>query len=374
MKTFFTWMNSHRILAGMGIILVMIGGYYFFFRSTETAVTSTDTTVTVARDSFRVTVTGSGQVAADSQVDLKPVAAGDAIEVTAVMVKNDQEVKKGQLIATIDAEDASRDVRQAELSLKSAKIKMQQTAKEYAARNEDETLVRRSQEVSVAQQELALEKAVSKLADYSIRAPFDGIVTGLDVDGGDTISQTTVLASVISKEMKATITLNEVDAAKVKVGDMATLSFAALPNLTVSGKLAKIDTIGKASSGVVSYGAEIVFEQQESTLRPGMSVTADIIVEEKMGVLVVPNEALVYSDGQAYVRVPAGAEDVARSQKKKVTVGSTNNIVTEIESGVRENDIVILTSAAGTAAASTANQSGGFLNSLLRSGSRSNGR
>jgi len=67
-----------------------------------------------------------------------------------VNVKNNQEVKKGQLIVVIDLEDATRDVHQAELSLKSAKIKMQQTRKEYAAKNEDETLVRRSQELSVA--------------------------------------------------------------------------------------------------------------------------------------------------------------------------------------------------------------------------------
>ncbi len=118
------------------------------------------------------------------------MAAGDAIEVTSVAVKNDQAVKKGQLIATIDSEDALRDVRQSELALKSAKIKMQQTANESYKKNEDDTLIRRAQEVSVSQQELALEKALSKLSDYSIRAPFDGIVTGLDVDGGDTISQT----------------------------------------------------------------------------------------------------------------------------------------------------------------------------------------
>lgn len=352
----------------------MTAVYYSFFRSTTDIVTSVDTQVSVTRDTIRVTVTGSGQVAADSQVDLKPVAAGDAIEVTAVMVKNDQEVKKGELIATIDAEDASRDVRQAELSLKSAKIKMQQTAKEYAARNEDETLVRRAQEISVSQQELALQKAVSKLADYSIRAPFDGIVTGLDVDGGDTISQTTVLASVISKEMKAAITLNEVDAAKIKVGDTATLSFAALPDMVVTGKVAKLDTIGKATSGVVSYGAEIVFDKQESALRPGMSVTADITVEERANVLVVPNEALTYSDGQAYVRVPAESGNVAKVQKKKVTVGSTNNVITEIQTGLRENDIVILTSTATPATGSATSQSGGFLNSLLRGGARSNGR
>lgn len=149
MKTFFLWIMKHWIIASIAVV-AGISGYMFFGQKTTTPSIQMQKFVEVTRGDIAVTVTGSGQIVAESQVNLKPVAAGDAIEVISVNVKNNQEVKKGQLIAVIDLEDATRDVHQAELSLKSAKIKMQQTRKEYAAKNEDETLVRRSQELSVA--------------------------------------------------------------------------------------------------------------------------------------------------------------------------------------------------------------------------------
>ncbi|MBP9727878.1 MAG: efflux RND transporter periplasmic adaptor subunit [Candidatus Moranbacteria bacterium] len=372
MKTFFSWVVAHKIFSGLLIVVIAVLSYFFFFRETATVPVETQKSVTVTREDLAVAVTGSGQVAAESQVDLKPVAAGDAIEVTSVAVKNDQAVKKGQLIATIDSEDAYRDVHQAELSLKAAKIKMQQTEKEYAARNEDETLVRRAQELSVTQQELALQKSYSKLADYSIRAPFDGIVTGLDVDGGDTISQSSIVASVITKEMKAVITLNEVDAVKIHIGDQVDLSFNALPDTIVSGKIAKVDTIGTISQGVVSYGAEVALDEQLAVLRPGMSVTATIIVAEKKNVVSVPNEALSYQDGVATVRmagskVPNGEGGMTLGQKKEVTVGMTDNVMTEIIDGLKEGDTVIVTVGASTPRTGTQTS---WLNSLFRSSGR----
>lgn len=373
MKTLFSWIMAHKVISGFVVVGMLVIGYALFFRQTTPVTTMTQKTVTVTRGDIQLVVTGSGQIAAESQVDLKPVAAGDAIEVTSVAVKNDQEVKRGQLIATIDSEDALRDVRQAELSLKSAKIKMQQTAKEYAARNEDETLVRRAQELAVTQQELALQKSYAKLADYSIRAPFDGIVTGLDVDGGDTISQSSIVASVITKEMKAVITLNEVDAVKIHIGDRVDLGFNALPDRVVSGTVAKVDTIGTISQGVVSYSAEVSLDEQMSILRPGMSVTATIIVAEKQDVVLVPNEALSYQDDVATVRISGQkatneeGEMMARGQKKEITTGMTDNVMTEVVDGLKEGDKVIVV--ASTSTAKTATQTS-WLNSLFRSNGR----
>lgn len=371
MNKIFSFIKEHKVVTIVVASLLAYGGYAIFGASDTAPIATTKTEiVAVTKGTLRVTVSGSGQIEAESQVDLKPVAAGDAIEVTSVAVKNDQVVKKGQLIATIDSEDALRDVRQQELALKSAQIKMQQTEKEYAARNEDETLVRRAQEVSVKQQQLALEKALSKLSDYSIRAPFDGIVTGLDVDGGDTISQTAVLASVITAGMKAAILLNEVDVVKVKVGDTVRLSLDALPGVVMQGKIAKLDTIGTATQGVVSYGAEVTLDEQNAALRPGMSVTADIVTEEKQNVLIVPNEALTIEDGKTSVRVPgspdAQGQGTTRGQKREVVTGITDNVSTEIVNGLKENDQVLITSVASGAI--TATSQGNWLNSLFRGG------
>lgn len=355
MTTLLRFCKQHKV-----VTLLLIGGvafgFYRLFGTTAPVATPTTKSVAVTEGTLRVSVSGSGQIEAESQVDLKPVAAGDATLVTSVAVKNDEAVKKGQLIATIDSEDALRSVKEAELSLKSAQIKRQQTEKEYAAKNVDETLVRRAQEVSVAQQELALQKAYSKLADYSIRAPFDGIVTGLDVDGGDTISQTAVLASVITKEMKAVISLNEVDVVKVHVGDTVNLTPSALPDMILTGHIAKLDTLGTTTQGVVSYGAEITLDEQAALLKPGMSVTADIVVVEKKNVVLVPNEALTLTDGETSVRVG--------TTKRSIVVGVTDNVNTEVISGLKAGDQVTVATTTSTTPAT----SGNWLNSLFRGG------
>lgn len=369
MKNILAFLSRHKVITVIILAVIAYGVYSWFFVSSTPAPTAVQTAV-VKRGDLKMTVSGSGQIEADSQVNLKPVAAGDAIEVTAVAVKNDQVVKKGQLIATLDAEDAARSVREAELALKSAKIKMQQIELDNQSKNKDETLIRRAQEVVVSQQQLSLEKALAKLSDYSIRAPFDGIVTGLSVESGDTISQTAVLASVITKSMKAVITLNEVDATKVKVGDTVSLSFNALSNTTLSGKVSKLDTIGVATQGVVSYGAEVTLDEQSPLLKPGMSVTAEIAVAQKDGVLLVPSDTVSYENGKAFVRVASrGATDAGAEQKKEVTVGITDNVSTEIVSGVTEGETLIVSAAAPSGNGNANTSSGGnVLNSLFRSG------
>ncbi len=380
------------------IIMAAIGGAYWYFRPDAPAtIPTTQTKVeTVKKGDLKVMVSGSGQIQADSQVDLKPVAAGDAIQVLAVSVKNDQIVKKGQIIATLDSKNAVRNVRQAELSLKSAKIKLQQTKEDFPGRTTGDTLTRRVQETAVKQQEIDLADALSQLAEYTIRAPFDGIVTGLSVDSGDTISQTAILASVITTSMKAVISLNEVDAVKVKVGNSVSLAFDALPNVELGGKISKLDTIGVATQGVVSYGAEIALDEQLPVLRPGMSVAVEISVAEKHGILLVPNAAVIYEDGKAFVLIAASnrrngvksgtvEENQANSQdstaprgeKKEITVGITDNVNTEVLSGLNAGENVLVAGSAGVTANAnpSANQQsqGGLLNLFRGAGGGNRG-
>ncbi len=386
MNTFFGWMKQHWFLAitGLGVVLV---GAYFYFQTGETseALTTKIQTKVVERGVLSIRVSGSGQIQADSQVDLKPVVAGDALEVTSVAVRNDQEVTKGQIIAILDNEDARRDVERSRLDVRRAEIQLKQKEELYPKETKDDKYERQLSDITVAQSRIALVEAQERLNDYTIRAPFDGIVTGLAVESGDTISQTSVLASVITKNMKVVITLNEVDASKVKIGNAAALSFDALPNESVLGTVTKLDTIGTAEQGVVSYGAEITLETQHSKLKPGMSVTADITVAEKQNVLLIPNAALTYESGKAWVRVASSRGETAntvsaedrngRGERREVTVGLTDNISTEIMSGLKEGDRVLIVPSVGVingqANQSNTNQGGVF--NLFRGGSNNRG-
>lgn len=149
----------------------------------------------------------------------------------------------------------------------------------------------------------------------------------------------------------AEISLNEVDVAKVKVGQKVTLTFDAISDLTIAGDVSEIDTIGTVTQGVVYYNVEIVFNTQDSRVKPGMSVSSAIITDMKQDVLLVPNSA-VKSDnsGQQYVQMLQNNVPVNQT----VETGFSNDTMTEITSGLKEGDkVVTQTITASTATTAT---------------------
>ena len=365
------------------IIFIALGGgcWYWSQQAQETIAIPQVRTVEVARGDIRLAVSGSGQVEAVSQVDLKSVRAGDGVDVTRVLVNNNDHVKKGQVIAVLDSTDVARSLEQARLNLETAEIKLRQTNKTADTDTVEDKWSRQLQEIAVAQGRLSVADASEKLSDYTIRAPFDGIVTGLDIAAGDSLSNETVIASVITESMQVNITLNEVDAAKVAIGSSATLTLDALPGVVLTGKVTKIDTIGTVSQNVVSYGAEISLDKQSDRLKPGMSVTAEIVVAERQNVLLVPNEAITTEGGVTTVTVMSNSshrtEATAERPKEKrvITTAVVGETQTEVVSGLVEGEQIVtsLSSQTNRSNSEQNRNSSPSLMNLLRGG-RSTGR
>jgi HlyD family secretion protein len=211
------------------------------------------------------------------------------------------------------------------------------------------------QEKKVEKAEKTLEEAKEKIADYSIYSPLSGTVTDIQVKKGDSISSGTTLATIITPQIIAEITLNEVDVAKIKVGQKTTLTFDALPEVSISGKVLEIDSIGTASQGVVSYGIKISFDTQDERVKPGMSVTADIITDVKQNVLTLPNSAIKSQGNSKYVEFVEASSDLKQKllasasgvsltsspKQQSIETGISNDTSTEIVSGLSEGDIVV---------------------------------
>lgn len=229
-----------------------------------------------------------------------------------------------------------------------------------------------SQELSIKQKENALADAKTNLNDYYIRAPFSGIVAKLNVKNGDPISGSTVVATMINFQKLAQISLNEVDVSKIKIGQKATLSFDALPNLTLTGRVAEIDTIGTVSQGVVTYNVKIAVDANDSNVKPGMSVSASIITDVKKDVLIVPNSAVKSAGNSYYVEIldgsassssaPAGQGVVSAIPPRRVSIGigSANDSMTEITSGLKEGDVVVSQTISASAQTTQAQQNSAF--------------
>lgn len=213
----------------------------------------------------------------------------------------------------------------------------------------------RAKKITVQQKEDVLLAAKQDLADCYIYVPFDGIIAEIKIKKGDSVSTSTVLANIITQQKIAEISLNEIDVAKVKVGQKATLVFDALSDVSISGKVIEVDSVGTVTSGVVNYGVKITFDTQDERIKPSMSVTADIIIDAKQDVLVLPNSAIKSQGNSYYVELVEVTEEIGRQllanvsgtilpkspKLQPVEIGISNDLSIEVISGLKEGDIIV---------------------------------
>jgi HlyD family secretion protein len=234
-----------------------------------------------------------------------------------------------------------------------------------------------SQELAIRQCENSLKDAQEKLADYTVRSLFDGIVAAVNVKKGDSASSGNAIATIITKQQIAEIPLNEIDAAKVKTSQKAILTFDAIDALEISGEVAEIDSIGTVSQGIVTYNVKIIFDTQDERVKPGMSVSSSIMTEVKQDVLMIPNSAVKLAGNAYYVETLDSAADLNQlaanvmdssggvisptlPKQQLVETGLINDTMTEITGGLAEGDQVIIrtiTSSAATQSQSSQSQS-----------------
>lgn len=225
-------------------------------------------------------------------------------------------------------------------------------------------------ELTIRQRENALFDAREKLADYFVRAPFDGTVAAISVKRTDSVGSGTAVGTFITTQKIAEISLNEVDISQVSVGQEATLSFDAIDRLSIQGKVIELDTVGTVSQGVVTYNIKVGFDSPDVRIRPGMSATAVIETERKDGALTVPQSAVQSHGRQRSVEVveediPAPEESIpanrgvllsAAPARRIVEPGISNDTRTEIISGLEEGETIVVRTIAGSAVSAAARQ------------------
>jgi len=225
-----------------------------------------------------------------------------------------------------------------------------------------------SSKLTIQQRKNAFTDAQEKLADYTIRAPFAGTIAAVNIKKSDTVSSGTVITTLIARQKIAEISLNEVDIAKVKIGQKATITFDAIEGLGITGEVVEIDAIGTVSQGIVSYNLKISFDTQDDRVKPGMSISAAIITNIKQEVLLVPNSAVKVQGDTSFVELLDTREGAAASgtqgiapatppRAQTVAIGITNDTSTEIISGLQEGEYVVtrtITPSSGSGATTNA--------------------
>ena len=205
-------------------------------------------------------------------------------------------------------------------------------------------------EANVAQSRAAVERAEEELRNATIRSPLHGMVLTRDVEIGSPVSSILNMGSAASLVMTVGDIervfvrgkVDEADVGRVKLGQPARISVETFKDRTFEGKVTQISPIGVERDNVTTFEVEVSIDNPGSALKANMTANAEIVLEEHPNVLIVPEAAIVYDAGKnPFVEVPdAAAAGGRRRVAVKLGVGSGTR--TEIVSGVKAGDRVLL--------------------------------
>ncbi len=350
-------MKKKRILI-ITICLVVIGIVLGVVLTRGTSRESTPTTVNVTRGDIVKTVLVDGNLEMPNKAYLSFGAIGT---VTEVLVSEGDNVTKGQVLARLDAQSLNSSVKTAELQVEIAEnqVKAARAQYEIAQINLDKGVLGQSadvleQQVNIAEAnwetaklnlkaaELNLESANLNLDKAAIVAPFDGVVADITITEGKEISAATLATPAISlvdtSEIEMQGYIDELDVASVKLGQAANITLDALPNEQVTGSVTFISPISTIRAGIVSYATTITLENPSAELKDGMSATAEVVVERRDNVLLVPNTVI-----QGTLQNPMVVVFVdGKQEQRQITLGLSDGFNTEVLSGLEEGEEVVV--------------------------------
>ena len=354
----------------------------------------------VEKGDLAKSVVATGKVEPITKVDIKSKASGI---IKKLYVEEGDRVKKDQVLAELDRDEIQARVAQASAQLQASTAALKAAEADYErskvdAQGPDVPLLKRAYErangmakdgvvsasalddaqknyemalnkqnvakaqliVAVAkvgqaeaqmQQDRANLKQLQEQLGYTtITSPIDGIVLARPVERGDAVSSILVLGSTATLVMTLGDTsevyvkgkVDESDIGKVYLGQTARIKVESFKDKTFNGKVTKISPMGVEKDNVTTFEVRVSITNPEGLLKAAMTANAEVILEEHKGVLQIPEGAILYDkDKKASVEVP---DPSAKDGKKKVAVniGISNGAKTELLSGLKEGDQVVL--------------------------------
>jgi multidrug efflux pump subunit AcrA (membrane-fusion protein) len=319
----------------------------------------------------------------------------DILSGTSVSISSDVALQVAK--AQLQVEKSQRQLEEAQITADYAQLD-----KEYA-----------EQAVEDAQSALDEAKSLSPI----IKAPFDGFVTKVNVEGGDEVLKGTVAIAVADpNKFEADILVSEMDISQVKLGGNAIVEVEALSGLSLSANVTHISPTATIQSGVVNYKVTVELQPLPSVsenmtgqmpgfppvsdnvsgqrpsfppisdnvsgqgqipqwwaggqtpsatttqaiqLKQGMTVTVDIIVQQRSNVLLIPNGAITTQGGQSYVQVISSS---GTTEQRAIKTGITDYVNTEVTEGLSEGEKVIVPKMTTSTSTTTQRGSQGAIN------------
>ena len=202
----------------------------------------------------------------------------------------------------------------------------------------------------VMQSQASLKQLEEQLGYTTIGAPMDGVILSRDVEIGDAVSSILVLGSTATlvmiegdtKEVYVQGKVDEADIAHVYMGQPARIKVESFRDRLFYGKVTKIAPMGVEKDNVTTFEVRVSINNPGGELKANMTANAEILLDEHKGVLTVPENAVTYdAQKNASVQIPDKSQKEGW-RKVPVKVGLSNGAVTEIASGLKEGDQVVL--------------------------------
>ncbi len=255
--------------------------------------------------------------------------------------------------------------------LDSAKLSYQATLAANAVKVSGPTAdVVAQQRNQILQAQSAIDTAQKNVDDTVLKAPVAGTITAVNgtvgllssatgstsSSGGGGSSSNAFISIVDLTKLQVKGGFAEADAAKVKAGLIAKVTFDALPNVTATGTVTSIDSLATVSSNVVTYNVILTLDNAPATVKPGMTATMAVGVDHRDGVLLLPTAAVTGrgTNANLTIRAKNGKESVVRA-----TIGLRGDDSVEITAGLNLGDLVVIrTTIAGGGSTVRAGQTG----------------
>jgi HlyD family secretion protein len=379
------WRNLLWAVAAVAVIAAIYG--LWSLGGTRTPVRYL--TEPAARGSLTVVVTATGSAQPITQVNVSSELSGT---IRKVFVDYNSPVTAGQALAELDTDKLEATVQNSRAKLTSARAKVEDAAAsieekraeyerkktlattnvssvrdlELAKANYDKAVAQNAMavaDVGVAEADLRLNEI--NLAKATIRSSIDGIVLKRGVDPGQFVAtslQAPVLFVIAEdlRHMEVQVDVDEADVGRVKIGQKVSFSVDAYPDRKFPAEVRDIRFGSETVQGIVTYKAVLTIDNSELLIRPGMTATAQVVVQDVADALLIPNVALRFSPpttsqqnrgflksllpSSPAFRPPSKQEETGRSQRVwvlrdgepvaiPVAVGSTDGRRTEIVKG-----------------------------------------
>ncbi len=356
-------------------LLAIVGiSYKLLNRSTGGTVYKTQK---IENGDIMESITASGTINPLSTVSVGSQASGRIAE---IYVDYNSVVKKGQLLALIDQENAKATVQQREAALEIAKAQVaveennikyykkalnrisKLNASKYstekdleaAERDYDNSVAQLAlEQAQVKQAQASLDSAKTELSYTEIKAPVDGIVISKAVEVGQTVAASFETPEIFSvaedlTKMQIEASVVEADIAKVKEGQKVRFTVDSYADDYFYGVVTQVRNEATTTSNVVTYTVVIGIDNSDMKLKPGMTANVEIITAEEKDVMLVPNQALRFyiddsDNAKRYKDRGVWIMKNGKPERVTVKIGVSDDDNTQIlESSLKIGDAVII--------------------------------